>query len=199
MNLRCGKVIPYDGETGHRIKERGANWMHSLLKTGTKPTQCLFGEHLLTVRSNPVGIVESEKSAIVAALTFPRFTWMATGGAGGLSLEKVKRLGKRRITLFPDVDAHDEWTAKATEFQRYGCRIDVCDILKQNEAADAKTDIADWLLSDKEQLLQEWRTDTAQRYPKLTEYEKSIEQLAYLIKSYQPQLYGLSFRKRVSK
>ena len=53
---RSGKIIHYNSETGHRIKDGskpGIQWVHTLLiKSGKLPSdwtlnQCLFGEHLL--------------------------------------------------------------------------------------------------------------------------------------------------------
>jgi len=54
---RSGKVMKYNRETGHRIKDEAMSnritWVHSLLKKqGVLPqdwelSQCLFGEHLL--------------------------------------------------------------------------------------------------------------------------------------------------------
>lgn len=54
---RTGKIMKYDPETGHRVKDERTkgriNWAHSLMKrSGALPedwelTQCLFGEHLL--------------------------------------------------------------------------------------------------------------------------------------------------------
>lgn len=41
--------------------------------------QCLFGLHLAT--NNQVNcIVESEKTALICAMKYPQYTWMATGG-----------------------------------------------------------------------------------------------------------------------
>ena len=55
---RTGKIMKYDPNTGHRLKDPGTpsriTWVHSILKTRTQLpeswqlTQCLFGEHLLT-------------------------------------------------------------------------------------------------------------------------------------------------------
>ena len=60
--VRTGKVMQYNPEDGHRIKEQGAaiNWIHSILKKQkTLPedwslTQCLFGEHLLNLYPDKV-------------------------------------------------------------------------------------------------------------------------------------------------
>ena len=61
---RTGKIMKYDSETGHRIKDPNdpgrITWVHSLMKNfGQLPkewelSQCLFGEHLLrSIRSRP--------------------------------------------------------------------------------------------------------------------------------------------------
>ena len=47
----------------------------------------LFGEHLLrypAYAENVIGIVESEKSAVVCSLCFPNVLWMATGSKGNM-------------------------------------------------------------------------------------------------------------------
>lgn len=44
-------------------------------------SQCLFGEHLLALyQGKPVGLVESEKTAVIAAGLMPKYMWLATGG-----------------------------------------------------------------------------------------------------------------------
>lgn len=76
--IRTGKVMKYDPETGHRIKDENTpnkiTWVHSLLKySGHLPqewtlSQCLFGEHLLPLfPEKPVALVESENTAIICA------------------------------------------------------------------------------------------------------------------------------------
>jgi len=65
---------------------------------------CFYGEHLL--ESNPlkdVGLVESEKTAIISSLVFPDFVWLASGGKGGLSPYKFESLRNRNVSLFPDL------------------------------------------------------------------------------------------------
>ena len=88
-NVRAGKIMGYDAVTGHRIKEpfNQVNWVHSVRKVPDfHMKQCLFGEHLLSETSIPastVAIVESEKTALIAALFIPDFVWLATGGMHG--------------------------------------------------------------------------------------------------------------------
>ena len=88
-NVRAGKIMGYDAKTGHRIKHpfNQVSWVHSVKKIPDfHMKQCLFGEHLLADASSStrtVAIVESEKTALVAAQFIPDFIWLATGGMHG--------------------------------------------------------------------------------------------------------------------
>jgi len=66
--------------------------------------QCFFGEHLLTIYPDKyVGIVESEKLAIIASCIMPELVWLAAGNLNGLSIEKCQTLKGREIILYPDL------------------------------------------------------------------------------------------------
>lgn len=73
--------------------------------------QCFFGEHLLS--KNPtksVAIVESEKSALIAAHYMPDFIWLATGGMHGcFKADVISILKGRSIMLCPDLGAKEVW------------------------------------------------------------------------------------------
>lgn len=155
--IRTGKVMKYDPETGHRIKDENTKgritWVHSLLKySGQLPqewtlTQCLFGEHLLPLfPEKPVALVESEKTAIICAGLIPKFIWLATGGKSQLNA-RLNVLKGRSITAFPDIDGYYTWCQKAAEFPELG--IKVADLLQkhgtEHDRAD-HIDIADWLI-----------------------------------------------------
>ena len=45
--------------------------------------QCFYGEHQLKGNNKPAALVESEKTAMIAALHYPKFNWLATGGKDG--------------------------------------------------------------------------------------------------------------------
>lgn len=114
-NITAGKIMLYDSHTGKRIKtpQPHISWMHSELgKQDFKKQPCLFGEHLLQNNIQPVGIVESEKTALIAAHYHPQYIWLATGGIGNLNVEHINRFN-RRVTLFPDVGGYDTWAQKA--------------------------------------------------------------------------------------
>ncbi|HTE25360.1 DUF6371 domain-containing protein [Flavitalea sp.] len=83
--VRAGKVMGYIATNGRRVKEPVSQitWVHSLLK-GEKELaefnlkQCFFGEHLFAkAPCKPIAIVEAEKTAIIASIFFPEFTWLA--------------------------------------------------------------------------------------------------------------------------
>jgi hypothetical protein len=160
-NVRTGKVMKYDKETGHRLKEAGGvNWIHSLMKKrGLLPesfnlSQCLFGEHLLDnyyPSDSVVALVESEKSALIGSCVYGNYCWLATGGKSQLSIDKLRVLAGRTVVMFPDVDGFDYWAAKAKELEAIGCKVKVSTTLEKNttqEDREAKIDIADWLIRE---------------------------------------------------
>lgn len=105
-NIRTGKLIKYNAETGKRSKNN-TNWVHSVSQLSDfNLKQCFFGEHLLDKYPNkPVGIVESEKTAIIASMYLPELVWLASGGVNNISSEKVKVLRSREVILFPDASS----------------------------------------------------------------------------------------------
>ena len=155
--VRTGKVIQYNPEDGHRIKNgqtSAVNWIHSILKRQRvlpeewQLSQCLFGEHLL--KSNPdnvVVLVESEKSAVIGSAIFPGYVWLATGGKSQMKEEKLRVLTGRTVLLFPDADGYAEWKQRAGDMNF--CRAIVSDIIEKNATPKQKTahiDIADWII-----------------------------------------------------
>ena len=133
-NVRTGKIMGYDAETGHRVKEpfNQVSWVHSVRKVPDfRMKQCLFGEHLLSdtsaaMSAKPVAIVESEKTALFAAFFIPDFIWLATGGMHGcFSSEAVQVLHGREVVLFPDLKATEEWRRRLPMLESF-CRRATC-------------------------------------------------------------------------
>lgn len=147
----------YNPATGKRVKDQEPTWVHSVLKLPDfSLQQCFFGEHLLADKSKPVALVESEKSAIIASLYFPKFIWMAAGGKDGLKAEKFSVLNGRTVVLFPDLSkpkegkatAFEEWSRKAKEFEVIAS-IRVSDLLERKASDEERIeglDLADYLL-----------------------------------------------------
>ena len=170
--VRSGKVMHY-GTDGHRTGN--PYWVHSLLqRQGQLPTdwtltQCLFGEHLLSQHpADTVCLVESEKTAIVCALFYPAFLWLATGGCGQLSVEKLKPLVGRKVVVYPDSGALAKWEAqlKITKGLSYT-------LVRQLEAYPPNTDLADLMLH--EVPLQAERQEETPANEMLTEAPPSVD------------------------
>lgn len=124
--LRSGKIMLYDSNTGKRVKEAKVkiSWVHNLLKwqkklpKNYKLKQCLFGEHLVMQLNNcnkTIAIVESEKTAIIMAILYPKYIWLATGSKTELKLNKLLPIKERNIILYPDKLCFKDWEKIACE------------------------------------------------------------------------------------
>ena len=150
--IRGGKIMLYNSATGRRVKEpfNHIQWVHSVMRLeGYHLQQCLFGEHLLSVedQQKPIAIVESEKTAVVAAGFIPEYVWLATAGKNNLNRHKLKVLQSRNVKLYPDLMAYDKWKEIASGVSG----VSVSDILerKANEVDRTKgLDLADYLLRE---------------------------------------------------
>jgi hypothetical protein len=155
--VRTGKIMQYDPESGKRMKDpyHKPNWAHRALKMeGFHLRQCFFGEHLMAeFPDKPVGICESEKTAIVASMYFPKLNWVATGGKGGAGWNNPRVcsvLKSRRVILFPDGSAFQDWRLKSEALKKViDCSVIVSDLLEKRLSEEQKRadwDLADWLL-----------------------------------------------------
>ena len=155
--VRAGKIMLYDPETGKRVKKpfNHITWVHSLLsRPNYNLHQCLFGEHRLSEeRSKPVALVESEKTALIAAHYLPQYLWLATGGKHGcFKRSSLSPLKGRQVVLFPDLGATDYWREKMAMMQSMGIEVQLFDYLEKHAPAQDQQegyDIADYLLKIK--------------------------------------------------
>jgi len=156
--VRTGKIMLYSPATGKRVTEpyNHINWVHKTLRQPEfELRQCLFGEHLLRDKSKPLALVESEKSAIIASLYLPQFSWLALGGVG-FNIEKCSILRGRQVILFPDLSkpiagkptAFEIWRRKAAQLSTLA-NFSVSDLLER-KATEAEReqglDLADYLV-----------------------------------------------------
>lgn len=141
-----GKLIAYTCD-GHRVPTWG-NWMRSICekrRVGPQLQQTekvLFGLHLTTrYPDRTVCIVESEKSALICAVRYPQYVWLATGGCGNLQASKLRPLMNRRIVVYPDSGEYHRWAdcMKASGHRQYS-------VVDKLEAYPPNTDIADIIL-----------------------------------------------------
>ena len=147
--VRSGKLMKY-GSDGHRSKDYYANdTIESILKRDGKLSEferveCFYGLHLLDHK--PVAIVESEKTAIIASQYLPQFTWMASSRLQGITEYKMRALKGRKVALFPDIGAFDQWNEKALELSHIA-DIKVSNLLERNASEENKGyDLADYLI-----------------------------------------------------
>lgn len=152
-NVHAVKIIPYPATDHHRIKEAQPDkatlyWI--------KPEQnegAYFGTHLLPLYpAKPVAIVESEKSAIIGSLFAPEYVWLATAGATNLNAKHpgLKALEGRILHLFPDADKLKEWRSAADDLRAAGFSVHFRNEVMGRYPAEAKCDIADLMIKEKE-------------------------------------------------
>ena len=152
-----GKVMLYDSATGKRSHEVHPTWAHTLMKIDKERVgQCFFGEHLLAEPPDlPVGIVESEKSAIIASFYLPGYVWLACGGKDGMFGKAELDIFKdRKVVLFPDLGMLENWEGKAERLRRHGIDTHVFTYLEEQASQSEKEeglDIADYLLNEHSQ------------------------------------------------
>ena len=152
-----GKVMFYDAATGKRSHEVHPTWSHTLMKIDKERVgQCFFGEHLLAESPDlPVGIVESEKSAIIASFYLPGYVWLACGGKDGMFGKADLDIFKdRKVVLFPDLGMLENWEGKAEKLRRHGIEAHVFTYLEEHATQSEKEkglDIADYLLNEHSQ------------------------------------------------
>lgn len=152
---RCGKNMCYRPD-GHRDKEHTISIGWELQKNGkipadTKLRSCLFGEHLLSKYPlAPVGLVESEKTAIVCSIVSPGAVWLATGGATQNLDRAIALLHGRKVTVFPDADATSDWKNRFGFGKVRGFSVDeICrDYCRKNGEKWRKCDIADIIIEE---------------------------------------------------
>ena len=153
-NVRTGKVMLYNADTGKRVKEpfNHVTWVHSLLRLPDfNLRQCFFGEHLLPMnRGKPIAIVESEKTALVATYYLPEYVWLATGGKNGcFNADALRVLKGRQVILYPDIGATDQWQQKLSLLRNHGIEASIFNFLEEVATDNERTaglDIADYLL-----------------------------------------------------
>jgi hypothetical protein len=127
-HFRNGKVVFYTAN-GKRDKNK---LIYYLYKTSDGYPLCLFNEYYLKDYPfhKPVYLVESEKTALYMQEVFPEKTFLATGGANGLTKAKARVLKGRNVVFINDCDDAGRRAAKnaKTLFSKLGIKIEVLDL-----------------------------------------------------------------------
>ncbi|KAA6333480.1 hypothetical protein EZS27_018106 [termite gut metagenome] len=152
---RTGKIMLYNPDTGRRVKfpHNHITWVHSLLKyEDFNLKQCFFGMHLLGDKSKPVAIVESEKTAMIASIYVPEYIWIATSGKNGCLMSESYILRDRKVVLFPDINAFEDWKMKAKQLKAKDIQVELFSYLEAHATDEQRRngyDIADFLIRSK--------------------------------------------------
>ena len=101
--------------------------------------------------SERIGIVESEKTALILSLLCPDKVWFATGGKQNFKEQMLTPLLGYEVEVYPDADALTDWYARAVEMNRtLGTHLHIptwyYDLMNHDEARRAGLDLADVLL-----------------------------------------------------
>lgn len=161
--VRYGKIMAYksDGHRNHDFVPQSIS--KELEKQGVLSQNCvvkqvLFGEHLLNepqYNDCIVGIVESEKTAIVCSMCVDNVLWMAIGSLYNLQEERLLSVKSRQVVLYPDTDEKSfpfsRWKKEADLLNAKGWHIQVSDYLEKAttfEQKRQKVDFADLLICD---------------------------------------------------
>jgi Domain of unknown function (DUF6371)/Zinc beta-ribbon finger, putative len=145
----AGKVMLYDKNTGARIKNPypHINWMHKVLNEKQFTLQqCLFGLHLISEYKNyTIGLVESEKTAVIMSVLNPSILWLATGSKTNLKEQLLKPIKHFNIVAYPDKTEYIDWNNKIANLQKKGFKIRCSDLLEQKNLEEGD-DLVDLLL-----------------------------------------------------
>jgi hypothetical protein len=153
-NVRGGKLMGYNRETGHRIKEPNSlvTWAHSELKLPDYHlVQCFVGEYQLRQRPTAtVALVESEKTALIMTHFMPDYVWLSTGGKDGcFNKDAVQVLRGRSIIMIPDLGGWERWQLKSQLLKPICKRVIMCDEIEKiatDKQREKGLDIADFFL-----------------------------------------------------
>ena len=112
--------------------------------------QGFFGQHLIR-EGVTIGIVESEKTAMICTLEYPDIVWIATGGCNGCKWtnENVYRVLRKakRVALYPDSGMYEKWIEKAIILRKGG--VNITKVSKYCEGYTDNTDIADIIIAQR--------------------------------------------------
>ncbi|MBO0937864.1 hypothetical protein J2I47_15000 [Fibrella sp. HMF5335] len=132
-----------------QYRQRGESIPEWLEQNETWPVT--FGLHQLYTEptDKPVAIVEACKTAVVCAGHFPQFIWLAFGAKSYAKPSRLAGLKGRRVVLYPDLNAFDDWSKRAEAMRAEGYRVRVSSLLEDNATEQQRKDgldLADFLL-----------------------------------------------------
>lgn len=163
--VHTGKIMYYQSDC-HRDKSHAPTWVHALVKDKLPQDyelqHCLFGLHLLASSICPqpsvIGIVESEKTAVICSILRPECVWLSCGGLQMFKPELLSPLINHKVVIFPDTDTTSEtfatWTQiaqQASKLYPFRYPIRVSNLLERSASPSQKQrkiDIVDFLFEN---------------------------------------------------
>ena len=102
--------------------------------------------------SEKIGVVESEKTALIMSLVCPDKVWLATGGKANFKEQMLAPLIGLEVAVYPDADALHDWYTRAVEMNRtLGTHLHIptgyYNLMDHDEARREGWDLADVVLS----------------------------------------------------
>lgn len=139
--------------------ELRSTWaLAELKKKEHRAEWCNFGDHLLTERKGvPVGIVESEKTALILSLAYPDRVWIAVGSKNNLTPKRFEPYRGRKVTVYPDRDGYNDkprkdgkgvekgWRTIAADLAGHGFSLSI-DTTTERHPGEPNDDLADIVL-----------------------------------------------------
>ena len=140
------------------------SWVSQMLKSRCPsflqdwyPHHCLFGQHQLSIVNCQlsIGVVESERSAVILSEARPELLWLAYAYPLNLTVDLFEPLQGHTVTLFPRTDPNQDNYYAALEFadqvhRRYHLDFRVSTLLEDNATPaqkSAEIDLADFLFT----------------------------------------------------
>lgn len=119
---------------------------------------CNFGDHLLKGREGaPLGVVESEKTALILSLAYPDILWIAVGSKNNLTPKRFEPYRGRKVTVYPDRDGYNDkprkdgkgiekgWRTIAADLAAHGFSLSI-DTTTERHPGESNDDLADIVL-----------------------------------------------------
>ena len=154
--------ICHDGHIGSGSHAADA-WVSTLLKRRypdlahfIPPSEhCLFGLHLMR-EVGGIGIIESERSAVILSEVFPNLIWLATAYPANATVDQFEPLQGHKVTLFPRTDdtmsTYLSWVELADQAKGlYHLDITVDDTLEKHATPEQKArciDLVDFIFDN---------------------------------------------------
>lgn len=142
-NVLNVKKIEYTAEI-KRNKDRFPFYLKA--PKDKKYIRCLYGLNLLSEdKSKVICLVESEKTAFLAAFYYPQFDWLATGGSNSLTDESISPLFNRKVYYLPDADKAGRKNSTINKLTAYKIDFYMIDLFAERNDG---FDLADYLLEN---------------------------------------------------